>query len=79
MSNFRDVLADCDLTDLGFVGLPFTYKNGRAGAANVKVWLDRAVADTGWRDMFGDAKLHHLVSSRSDHCPLFSRSTSGKL
>lgn len=70
MSIFRDALADCDLTDLGFVGLPYTYDNGREAAANVKVRLDRAVADTGWRDLFGDAKLHHVVSSRSDHYPL---------
>jgi hypothetical protein len=70
MSNFRDALSDCDLVDLGFTGLPFTYDNGRRGAANVKVRLDRAVADTGWRDLFGEASLRHLVSSRSDHCPL---------
>jgi hypothetical protein len=48
MSNFRDVLMDCDLTDLGFLGLPFTYDNGRSGEANVKVRLDRAVVDTPW-------------------------------
>lgn len=70
MANFRDVLNDCDLTDLGFVGLPFTFDNGREGDANVKVRLDRAVADTNWRDLFTDATLHHLVSSRSDHCSL---------
>jgi len=70
MAAFRDVLADCGLTDLGFVGLPFTYDNGRDGNANVKVRLDRAVAKTRWRDLFNDATLHHLVSSRSDHCPL---------
>lgn len=70
MSNFRDALYDCNLVYLGFTGLPFTYDNGRGGEANVKVRLDRAVADTGWRDLFGDAVLHHLVSSRSDHCPL---------
>ena len=29
MAAFRDVLADCGLTDLGFVGSPFTYDNGR--------------------------------------------------
>jgi hypothetical protein len=58
------------LTDLGFVGLPFTYDNSRDGYANVKVGLDRAMTDTGWRDMFGDNTLHHLVSSWSDHCPL---------
>ncbi|CAN6223792.1 unnamed protein product [Urochloa humidicola] len=71
MAIFRDCLGDCDLMDLGFVGLPFTSDNGRSGEANVKVRLDRAVADTGWRDMFPEATLHHLVSSRSDHCPLF--------
>jgi hypothetical protein len=70
MSLFRDALNDCDLVDLGFKGLPFTYDNGRGGAANVKVRLDRAIADTGWRNLFGDATLRHMVSSRSDHCPL---------
>lgn len=70
MAAFRDVLTDCGLMDLGFVGLPFTYDNGRDGNANVKVRLDRAVADSNWQDMFSAATLHHLVSSRSDHCPL---------
>ena len=70
MAAFRDVLADCGSVDLGFVGLPYTYDNGRDGNANVKVRLDRAVAETRWRDLFNDATLHHLVSSRSDHCPL---------
>jgi hypothetical protein len=46
MAMFRDALNDCDLTDLGFTGLPFTYNNGREGDANVKVRLDRVVADT---------------------------------
>jgi hypothetical protein len=70
MAIFREALNDCNLVDLGFVGLPFTYDNGRRGDVNVRVRLDRAVADAAWRDLFGDATLHHLVSSRSDHCPL---------
>jgi hypothetical protein len=70
MAAFRDVLADCGLTDLGFVGLPFTYDDGREGNANVKVRLDTVVADSNWRDLFSASTLHHLVSSRSDHCPL---------
>lgn len=45
-AQLRDALNDCDLVDLGFVGLPFTYDNGKEGMANVKVRLDRAVADT---------------------------------
>jgi hypothetical protein len=28
------------------------------------------VADTAWRDVFTSAKVHHLISSRSDHCPV---------
>lgn len=70
MAVFREVLSDCDLIDLGFVGLPYTYDNGLSGDTNVKVHLDRAVADSSWHDLFGNATLHHLVSSRSDHCPL---------
>ncbi|KAL9690658.1 hypothetical protein QQ045_011064 [Rhodiola kirilowii] len=31
MTNFRDVLEDCGLTDLGFKGFPYTFTNGRMG------------------------------------------------
>jgi hypothetical protein len=68
MINFREALADCELTDLGFNGRPYTYDNGRD--SNVKVRLDRDVADPNWRDLFGNVKVLHLVSSRSDHCPI---------
>jgi hypothetical protein len=67
---FCDALSDCELTDIGFTGLPFTYDNGRASEANVRVRLDRAVADTSWRDNFGDARVQHLTLPRSDHCPV---------
>lgn len=71
MANFRDVLAYCELMDIGFSGLPYTYDNGRKADANVKVKLDRVVANAAWRDLFGDVVLCHLVLSRSDHCPLY--------
>ena len=44
MIAFRDTLEICGLVDLGFSGIPFAYDNLRAGAANVKVRLDRATA-----------------------------------
>jgi hypothetical protein len=59
MINFCEALADCELTDLGFNGLPYTYDNGRASDSNVKVRLDRVVADPNWRDLFGDVKVFH--------------------
>jgi hypothetical protein len=68
MEVFRDALSSCDLHELGFCGLPFTWDNGRLGGANVWVRLDRAVADPAWKDIFSDVKVHHLTSSRSDHC-----------
>jgi hypothetical protein len=70
MSAFRDALLTCELKDLGFSGLPFTYDNRRSGRANVKVRLDRAVVDDWWRDIFTDSSVVHLVSSCSDHCPM---------
>ena len=45
MIDFRDVFELCGLGDLGFSGLPYTYDNRRHGRANVKVRLDRAVAN----------------------------------
>jgi hypothetical protein len=70
MAAFRDTLMRCELKDLGFRGVPFTYDNKRRGNANVKVRLDRAVADDRWRDIFSEGSVVHLVSPCSDHSPL---------
>lgn len=67
MLDFREVLSHCDLHDLGFTGLPWTYNNNQAGCRNVRVRLDRAVANTEWIDLFPEANVHHLTSPRSDH------------
>ena len=40
MLAFRDTLEVCNLLDLGFSGVPFTYDNKRHGAVNVQVRLD---------------------------------------
>jgi endonuclease/exonuclease/phosphatase family metal-dependent hydrolase len=70
MEEFRDTLSMCELYDISFCGLPYTWDNGHSGNANVRVHLDRAVADPAWRDAFDDASVRHLVSSQSDHCPI---------
>ena len=36
----------------------------------MKVRLDRAVACPQWSSIFPDCKVTHIISSRSDHCPL---------
>lgn len=75
MQAFRDALADCELQDIGFQGLPWTYDNKQTAERNVKVRLDRAVATQGWASMHAHHGLHHLVSSRSDHCPILLQLT----
>ncbi|CAO2034704.1 unnamed protein product [Urochloa humidicola] len=46
MMDFREVLNHCDLHDLGFVGLPWTFNNNQGGNRNVRVRLDRGVANS---------------------------------
>jgi hypothetical protein len=70
MMNFCEVLSHCDLHDLGFVGTPWTFDNKQKGERNVKVRLDRAVASPEWSALFPNMRVRHLISSRSDHCPL---------
>jgi hypothetical protein len=55
------------LVDLGFMGVPFTYDNKRQGNRNVKVRLDRAVADNNWRNLYSDYEVKHIVTPCSDH------------
>jgi hypothetical protein len=70
MDDFREALFDCNLSDLGFSGVPYTYDNKRSGRANVHVRLDRAVACPAWRDCFAETTVRHLTSPVSDHCPV---------
>lgn len=70
MADFRKLLAHCDLHDINFIGPPWTFDNKQRGRKNVKGRIDRAVASHCWSALFPDAKLTHLVSSRSDHLPL---------
>jgi hypothetical protein len=71
MLDFREVLSYCDLHDIGFFGLPWTYDNKQAGDWNVRVRLDRAVATPNWTQWFPQVRLQHLVSASSDHCQIF--------
>jgi hypothetical protein len=67
MMDFREVLSHCDLHDLGFTGLPWTYNNNQGGRRNVRVRLDRVVANTDWSLIFPNANVLHLFSASSDH------------
>ena len=70
MDDFRNLLDDCRLADLGFVGYPYTWNNKRPGLENTQERLDRVVANTGWREKFHASSVFHLFSHASDHRPL---------
>jgi hypothetical protein len=63
-------LDHCDVHDLGFTGVPWTFDNKQWGDRIVRVRLDRAVASLSWSDWFKDAHVRHLVTSRFDHLPI---------
>ncbi|XP_043814104.1 uncharacterized protein LOC122724008 [Manihot esculenta] len=69
LTGFRQTLTDCQLYDLGFEGVKFTWNNGRTDLTRER--LDRAVASNSWKSKFPMAKLHVLQTSESDHLPLF--------
>ena len=76
MQAFRDVLQTCQLFDHGFSTVPFTYDNRREGCSNVRVRLDRALADESWRDIFSNSQGVHLTSPCSDRNPILLRFSS---
>jgi endonuclease/exonuclease/phosphatase family metal-dependent hydrolase len=67
MMDFREALNFCELEDIGFSGLPWTYNNNQGGRRNVRVRLDRGTANSEWSMKFPEATVTHLNSSRSDH------------
>jgi hypothetical protein len=46
LEGFRKVLAECQLSDLGFRGIPFTWSNHRQDAMFTKEMLDQVVTNT---------------------------------
>ncbi|KAL0444993.1 UNVERIFIED_CONTAM: hypothetical protein Slati_2222000 [Sesamum latifolium] len=68
--NFRNCLVQCELHDLGYQGLAFTWCNNQQEPHTVHERLDRACSNAAWSLAFPDAWVHHLVSPYSDHSAL---------
>ncbi|KAL9673458.1 hypothetical protein QQ045_029716 [Rhodiola kirilowii] len=67
IDNFRKVVEDCHLIDLGFIGYPYTFSNHRVGEEEFQARLDRALADEAWMRKFPRALVSHLHLHASDH------------
>ncbi|KAA3474235.1 reverse transcriptase [Gossypium australe] len=70
MELFRETLEGCNLMDIGFSGVWYTWERGNLPETNIRERLDRGVANAEWRNLFPLGSVQHLPYSTSDHCPL---------
>lgn len=70
MEGFREAVSFCGLTDLGFIGLPYTWDNRQDEHHNIKVRLDVGLASDSFVDLFREVKVWHVQTTMSDHCCL---------
>lgn len=78
MDGFRNAVGTCGFSDLGFIGLPYTWDNRQQGNHNIKVRLDRAFANEAFSDLFNDIKVWHVQTTESDHCCLIIECNRGR-
>ncbi|KAA3460810.1 LINE-type retrotransposon LIb DNA, Insertion at the S11 site-like protein [Gossypium australe] len=63
---YLDFVDSCDLQDLGFSGLTFTWQRG-----GTFVRLDQALANDAWMTSFPQPLVSHLPHIKFDHQPIF--------
>lgn len=67
---FQNVLNDCNVVDIGYSRVPFTWEKGNLPKTNIREHLDRGVANDDWLQMFPEYHPRHLPHSTSDHCSI---------
>ncbi|GAA0175560.1 hypothetical protein LIER_28708 [Lithospermum erythrorhizon] len=70
IEDFRQVIHDCGMFDIGYTGFKYTWCNNFVSPNSTRARLDRALASQDWKDSFLEAKLFHLSTNTSDHLPL---------
>lgn len=68
---FLQCIMDCELLDPGYSGSTFTWCNGWCPERRVWKRLDRVLVNHEWMNLFDSTSVNHLISTGSDHSPLF--------
>ncbi|KAG7980662.1 hypothetical protein I3843_05G193400 [Carya illinoinensis] len=71
MLDFCELLSYCNLKDLGFSGLRYTWCSKREFLALVSKRLERFLGNLSWCNMFERATIFHGFSSYLDHLLLW--------
>ena len=71
MQRFRDVIDECGLMDLGFVGPSYMWSKQFDSGQSIWERLDQGLATNDWFLKFLGTKIHHLHCYSSDHLLLF--------
>lgn len=66
LDDFKSALDDCELNDLGYIGMEYTWWNGQEGDSGVHERLDRMVANKKWLDIFPLFYVYHLNKGSLD-------------
>lgn len=62
VSEFRDAVHDCGLTDIGCKGYPFTWSNKRYGPSLIEERLDRFLCCKNWGSVFQEKIAENLIT-----------------
>ncbi|KAF9626561.1 hypothetical protein IFM89_035176, partial [Coptis chinensis] len=64
---FLDMIDECELFDLGFVGSIYTWTNKQNGSHRIWERIDRMMANEAWRSTFSGCRVLHELATTSDH------------
>jgi hypothetical protein len=70
INGFREAVDVCQLCDIGYIGLDWTFEKKVDGGQFVRVRLDRVLASASWSSCFPLAAVRHLTAVKSDRCPI---------
>jgi hypothetical protein len=70
MEGFPEAIDVCQLCDIGYIGLDWTFEKKAARGHFVRVRLDKALASANWCARFPLAAVRHLMAVKTDHCPI---------
>ncbi|GAA0148003.1 hypothetical protein LIER_07560 [Lithospermum erythrorhizon] len=69
-NNFKRVVVDCELIDIGFSGHPFTWCNNFFSSYTKRACLHRCLVGKNWKVLFPERSISYLTSTHSDHLAL---------